>query len=170
MAADVTGLAAALASLDAVPKALRKKLLKKAVTLASRRVTRQAKANIKGVGTGLLKRSLGQKLKSYQGGEVQVGLVGPRKGFATVVRGRKADPVRYSHFVEKGTRPHSVKSGAALARRGKADVGQTGRMHPGAQARPFLMPAGRAVSAGAKAEMADLLRAGIEAAAKGGAA
>lgn len=50
-------------------------------------------------------------------------------------------PAFYAHLVEGGTKPHAVGKGSKLGRKGKADVGQTGKKHPGAKAQPFLKPA-----------------------------
>lgn len=86
--------------------------------------------------TGLLKKSVGKKTKTYPGkGTVWVG-VGPRKGFAQeiTVTGpdgkpvkRWRDPVKYAHLVEYGTAPHVQP--------------KLGITHPGAPAKPFMRPA-----------------------------
>src|SRR5262245_10096903 len=49
----------------------------------------------------LLARSLGQKVKTYKGGVGAVGLVGPRRGFGRVIRGKRVNPSRYAHIVER---------------------------------------------------------------------
>lgn len=68
---------------------------------------------------GLLKKSLGQKVKTYAKSNTVVAIVGPRKGFrkriGTITRGKNkgqpvyADPVKYAHLVELGTRHSSPK-------------------------------------------------------------
>lgn len=108
--------------------------------------------------TGLLRKSLGIKVKQYKRAGVTVALVGPRKGFKELVKvymhGGKANnvyrnPVSYAHLVEFGTRAHSLTADAEnrITSGSKEDVRQymlaitTPKKHPGAKAQPFLRPA-----------------------------
>lgn len=53
--------------------------------------------------TRRLLKSLGSKVKTYKKGVGAVGLVGPRRGFAAVIRGRRVNPTRYAHLAERQT-------------------------------------------------------------------
>src|SRR5581483_11870030 len=76
---EVVGLQNALNQLQGVERKVRKKLLRKYVNEATKRVLKDAKklAPVAPLGTlkGLYRKSLGRKIKSYQAGLVQVGLV-----------------------------------------------------------------------------------------------
>lgn len=101
----IEGLADVLRALDGVGKKVRKKALRKAVTKAARTVLWAAKATVKKK-TGLLRRSLGQRIKVYRESGAVVGIVGPRTGFKQEVTrdGKKvlSNPTRYAHLVELG--------------------------------------------------------------------
>lgn len=109
--------------LNAIGKAVLKQR-KKAVTAGARIVLNAAKS-FAPKRTGLLRKSLGQKVKLY-GGETAVAIIGPRTGFrkklvrlgsktaiATSKKGQKllaaggkeewADPAKYAHLQELGT-------------------------------------------------------------------
>jgi HK97 gp10 family phage protein len=67
--------------------------------------------------TGLLKKSIGSKVKVYPSG-VAVAIVGPRQGFKAEVTREKnrrfpwtgtSNPTRYAHLVELGTRQAPAK-------------------------------------------------------------
>lgn len=54
--------------------------------------------------TGTLKKSLGKKAKTYKNNGITWVAVGPRTGFETIGEdGKKNDPNKYAHLVEKGT-------------------------------------------------------------------
>lgn len=126
--AEIGGLPQILQQLEGVKARVAKKALRKGVTAcakelkwaaksrAPRRAYIQGNLSYKG---GLLKKSLGEKIKVY-GGTV-VGIVGARKGFKQVIGTRVkdsgprakypkkagdpiyADPTKYLHLVERGT-------------------------------------------------------------------
>ena len=102
----IEGLAASIAKLDSVEKKLRTKILRKAMGQAGKLVLWAAKAKARRV-TGLLRRSLGRKVKLFKNG-VAIAIVGPRVGFEQEVQrgGRTvmSKPTKYSHLVEKGTK------------------------------------------------------------------
>ncbi len=122
-----------LRTLAAIDKKAARKALRRAVTLAARLVREDAKARLSAQGavrTGLLRKSLGVKLKSNFPKGYVYGVVGPRRGFkreigqmieANAIRSlerrgaridRKpvyADPVRYAHLVEYGTKHSQAK-------------------------------------------------------------
>lgn len=126
----IDGLSDLLKRLDSLEKKIRKKAVRKAAGEAGKIVLKDAKKGAR-TDTGLLRKSLGRKVKVYKGSGVAVAIVGPRVGFRQEVeRGGRtmiANPVKYAHLVELGTAPHGYKT----------RPGQ----HPGAQAFPFLRPA-----------------------------
>lgn len=88
--------------------------------------------------SGLLKKSIGTKEKTYKNSGVVMAIVGPRSGFKrwVTVRGLRKlrNPVRTAHLVEQGTRAHDIP-----IRRGP--FAGTVVHHPGAHPYPFLEPA-----------------------------
>jgi HK97 gp10 family phage protein len=142
----VVGLTHALNQLEGVERSVRKKLLRKFVNEATKLVLKDAKqlAPVAPLGTlrGLYRKSLGRKIKSYQGGVVQVGLVGARGGFrypaGVASKGKSKgdvlyqDPVKIAHLLEKGTahaaacphlRPALDKNRAAIEALSQAIIG-----------------------------------------------
>lgn len=111
----LTGLNASLASLELVSVKLRKKILRRAFTKAARIVAKRAKSKLPSKSTrtytvnrtqrtyqryGLLKKSIGSKVRTNRKtGDVYV-VIGPRRGFKE--QGR--NPEKYAHLVEYGTR------------------------------------------------------------------
>lgn len=137
---------------------VRDKIVRPSVNKALDPVLSAAKALVR-KRTGLLQKSLGKRLRQYRG--TFVGITGPRTGSQTTGRGRKRKkklsalglkfkaagvmPSKYAHLLEKGTRPHSLRKGSKLLRKGlnllaKAGV-RLGRWHPGARPYPFMRPA-----------------------------
>lgn len=160
--------------------------MRKAIAKSLKPILADAKANV-AEDTGTLKEALGQKIKAYKGGLSVTGIAGPRydkvskrskkppkpKKFARVVqRGGKSVeliPAKYAHLVEKGTRPHALGKGSQIpstneARRARQkNLSQTGRIHPGAKAQPFMGPALQKNKTLLNAEMTHFLKAAIEA-------
>jgi hypothetical protein len=85
---------ATLQKLKALGPKLEKKILRAAVDKGTKYLTKQTKANVP-VQTGLLKKSIGSKVKTYPNGKI-IGIVGPRSGFRqqVVTRGRKGAILR----------------------------------------------------------------------------
>ncbi len=87
---------------------------------------------------GLLRKFISQKVKFYVARTTAIGLVGPAVRPAVVMRRpsswstqpQRQNPVKYAHLVERGTRPHDIRT-----KRGGTI------MHPGAKAHPFMGPA-----------------------------
>ena len=73
---------------------------RRALTSASSEPLKVAKKNAPKQ-TGLLKKSLGKKVKTYRGTGTTYVAIGPRQGFKDPATGR--DPVKYAHLVELGT-------------------------------------------------------------------
>lgn len=126
---QIQGVEQVVARLGNVSKAVRNKILRKAINAATGPVYKAARANAKNVvnqaasndavgqvmkSTGTLAKSIGRKVKIYRQSGVAVGIVGPRTGFkrtVTLKSGRElvVDPIKYSHLVEYGTRRSRAK-------------------------------------------------------------
>ncbi len=119
--AEVTGLKELVKRLEALPVKIQKKTLRKAVTEGARLILRTAKTKVAVGETGLLKKSLGQKVGiSRRAGSVYA-VIGPRTGYKKTKKGRTrtklgdklvaagVKPHFYAHFVEKGTRHSGAK-------------------------------------------------------------
>lgn len=179
---EVQGAAEVVRRLEGVGRAVRKKLLKAAVNAASRPALRAMKGLAPVGETGLLRASLGRKVKVYRGSGVAVAIVGPRTGWAGKGEKRRrtalglkleaagAQPTRYGHLVEKGTRPHALGKGSHVFRADRAKKGESqhGAMHPGARPHPFVAPALQQSQAPALEAMTQIVDEGIQRAAGGG--
>ncbi len=155
--AKIDGLAPLLRRLENVKRGTRNKILRPAVTKAARIVNNAAKTAVKPGKTGrqktrngILKKSLGVKIASYE--TTVIGVIGPRKGFKTQVGvrtrgGTKSnvgdpiyeDPANIAHLVEYGH----------------------GGPHP-APPHPFMRPAWENSRSEIKATMASDIQAGLE--------
>lgn len=111
--ARVEGLDGVLKALGSLDKRLRKKGVRKMAMEGGKLVLRRAKQLVPRE-TGLLKKSLGRKVKAYPKSGIAVAIVGPRneakfRQQVTRTKGRRAsrtliaNPVRYAHLVEGGT-------------------------------------------------------------------
>ena len=105
--------------------------IRQALTEVSNAMLQSAKSRVS-VDTGTLRDALTAKVDS-QGLRAEVGIRGKRAQ-------RKAF---HGVFVEFGTRPHSLKKGSRSKKGRSAErlANQSGGMHPGMPARPFLHPA-----------------------------
>ncbi len=56
------------------------------------------------VDTGLLKKSIGKKIKTYRRSGAVVGLIGVRDGFTEISGGKKRNPAKYGIIIEARTR------------------------------------------------------------------
>ena len=146
----VDGLQEMIQSLAGLKEAVIRRILRAAVSKGSQIIMKKAK-QLASRETGLLRKSIGRKVKVYRTSGVAVAMVGPRIGFRTTVTRKKgklrptptiSDPVKYAHLVERGTKPH-------------------GR-HPGFQARPFLEPAARGQTGAIRQAMAEEIRRQLE--------
>lgn len=94
------------------------RVLPPATRAAARQVVNSARSNVP-KRTGLLKKSLGLRVKPYRRNGTVYAAIGPRSGFkqqiGTVTRGPNAgkpiyaNPTQYAHLVERGTSRHSAK-------------------------------------------------------------
>lgn len=122
MTVQVRGAEALQRKLDVLPKRVRSKVTRKAVTAGSTIVLQAARQNVP-TRTKQLKKSLGRKGKTTkQGYYVKIG---SRRGFNITVGGRTYNPSRIAHLAEHGAKPHVIRS----------------RRHPGAKPQPWLNPA-----------------------------
>ena len=92
--------------------------------------------------TGSLKKSIGQKVKTYRGQKTVTGIIGARAKPYQTAQGKR-NPAYYAHLVEFGTAPHATGKKKSFLRRGK------GR-HPGSRAQPFMRPAWDSAAARAR--------------------
>lgn len=158
----IQSLARKLAEVDR--KAARK-AIRKGVNEATKIVTADAKANVPRK-TGLLRKSIGRRVRSYRGGSVISGIVGPRSGFATTLaNGKKVNPAKYAHLVEFGRKAVKVKKALLLADKfAKAVFGtEVKAVAP----RPFLRPAWDKNESRSVGEIAKALNAAIAEFARG---
>ncbi len=113
ISATLEGLPAVIKRLQNVDKRIKRKATKAAVRQGGKVVLAEAKNRVRKV-SGLLRKSLGQKVKTFRSNGVSVSIVGPRVGYkiqiGTYKSGKYAgkpkymNPTQYSHLVEKGTR------------------------------------------------------------------
>lgn len=145
--AEITGLEDLVKQLrDELPRRMQSKILKKAIGDGSKVILKAARQKVPKGETGLLKKSLGRRIKVYRLSGKVIAMVGPRTGFKKTKAGRvrtklgeefssaQVDPSKYAHLVEKGTKPHAIKITNGPFK------GRT-IQHPGSPAQPFLRPA-----------------------------
>lgn len=82
--------------------------------------------------TGSLKKSLGQRVKTYRGSKTVTSIVGARSKRYDTAKGRR-NPAYYAHLIELGVKPHRTGKKKIGYRRGAG-------MHPGFRGRPFMRP------------------------------
>jgi len=188
-----TGLQEILKRLDAVEKKVRKKILRKAIGAANKIVLKAAKAKVRKGATGLLKKSLGSRIKVYRQGGVVVGIVGPRSGFKKTREGRAqtslgakfaaagSRPTLYAHLVEGGRKAVSAGTKSVKGKGGKARTKATGKKSLAFTAggktvfarqvravppRPFMRPALTSTAGKVENVMRQIILHGIEEAAR----
>jgi HK97 gp10 family phage protein len=164
------GLGEVLAKLNEVERKVRTKILRDALGEAARLILRSAKAKVPRGETGLLRRSLGIKMKVYRKSGAVVALVGPRTGFRKSKGGRVrtalgdkfaaagVKPHLYAHLVEKGRRAVTVQTAKVLSD-GSVIFGRRVAAVP---ARPFLRPAFDENKAAAETLIRVRIREGLE--------
>jgi HK97 gp10 family phage protein len=139
-----------------LPKKVARKGLKKAAEAGIKPVARSAKAKAP-VDTGILRKSIGKKTKSYR--NAAVSMTGARTdmtGFVkralargdarTAKNATRKVPSNYIHLVQYGTKPHRVGN----------------RIHHGARANPFLKRAFNEQRGAAETAVASTLKEFIE--------
>jgi len=150
-----------LAKLDGLGRAVRTRILKKALAAGAKPVWMAARQGLQTkTGRGILRRSLGAVTKAYRKGGNVVAAIGPRTGFKTQVGPKRyEDPARIGHLVEFGHVMMPSRKALAGTRERKAlrARGGLGRV----PAYPFLGPAFDATRAAAFSVIQETIWAGI---------
>ena len=173
---DIRGEKKLVRTIERLDKRVRRKVVGKALTKASKPIVRHAKGRVNDR-TGLLRLSIGTKKKSYRQGQAIIVVIGPRKNYSAgkVAKIRaaggaaaKAEPAFYAHLVHDGTKPHEIRS-VSMGGDGFRSTKEGGptTSHPGSKANPFLADAMKAKASSARGILIRELRAGIRRAAKG---
>lgn len=84
-----------------LPKRVRSKGLRQAMTAASAPTVKATKADTPKQ-SGLLKKATTKKVKTYKGGDVVVAVIGANRSTEGEYRGKKRVPANYFHLVEEG--------------------------------------------------------------------
>lgn len=122
----LTGLEALIQSMSDLKQSIQSRALRPAVTKGARIISKEAK-RLAPKESGLLRKSIGTKVKTYKSGVV-VAIIGPRSKPSfrktVTVNGRQQvrNPVNYAHLVEYGTvrtRPHSFLRAAIQTKQGE---------------------------------------------------
>jgi HK97 gp10 family phage protein len=147
----VQGIAEAARKLENVKNGVRRRVLRRANVAAARPIRATAKkASVFIDRSGLLRRSLVLKTKTYPSGTV-VSVIGADRNVQGTYKGRRRVPANYLHLVETGhriavsERTQASMADTVLLRRGKRFLraGQTQAVVAGmVRARPFIGPAG----------------------------
>lgn len=99
---SVSGVKECIDKLRAVKDSMRGQLVTGAMRAALQPTLAEARSNVP-VDTGAYRDSLGVKVKSYRGGGIVIGLMGPRYGNKFVLmHGKGYGPTRYAHVIEFG--------------------------------------------------------------------
>lgn len=107
----IEGLKPYLKAMQSLKGSAQRRVLRKAITDATKPVLKTAKAKAP-KDSGLLRKSLGRKTVTLKKRATVIGMVGPRTGFKKEVTVRRSarkpsveirDPNRYAHLVEFGT-------------------------------------------------------------------
>jgi hypothetical protein len=133
---DERQLAAMRDRLIRLPNEVQNRVVGNAISQGIKPVLDQAKQLVP-VRFGLLRESLGVKRVKYGGGATQIAMVGARKE----VRSEHDWPVKYSHLVELGTRPHDIQLTRPLQLGDVTLPAGTIIHHPGSKPNPFLRTA-----------------------------
>lgn len=87
--------------LEELPKRVRTKGLRRAVSLAASPLVKATKQRTKRR-TGLLKKAITKKVKTYRGGNVCAAIVGANREATGTLNGKTITPNNYFHLVDKG--------------------------------------------------------------------
>jgi HK97 gp10 family phage protein len=118
--------------LKELPDRIERKVLRQAIGPATTPAVKAAK-RLAPRDSGLLKKSIAKKIKTYKKTNTAVSIVGPKKDVVEVINGKNKRPSKYAHLVEGGTSPHKI----VVTWKGKKVTLQ----HPGAKATHFLKQA-----------------------------
>jgi HK97 gp10 family phage protein len=87
---------------------VQRRALRPAVSAAATPIVKAAKAKA-AKRSGLLKKSLGKKIKTYADKGMVIAVIGPRTGVNGEVNGKKYVPAKIAHLIEKG---HIARDGS----------------------------------------------------------
>ena len=82
-------------------KKIQKSVLTKSVKAGGKPLIKAARSKVP-TRTGVLKKSLGSKIKTYDGGSVKAVVIGPRGSVTGSFNGKTTRPVNYAHLAEAG--------------------------------------------------------------------
>lgn len=101
---SLEGIPQLLAALRRMDERLEKRTVKRAIVSASKPIVDSIKSNLarQVQRTGATEKSIGTVVRTYQSGQTVVAIMGPRTGYATTWRGRKHDPAKIGHLIERG--------------------------------------------------------------------
>ena len=147
-----------------LPAQIARRALRPSLNKEGSRVVAEARRRSPIGVSGLLKKSYGKKTRTYVKTNSVLVIVGPRRGFREVIKGKPHDPSKIGHLVEFGTKPHWIgrkKFGAkyVFSRRSSNYVP---RMHPGAKPALTLTSASRQALVGAYTRLRSNIAAEIE--------
>lgn len=89
-----------------LPKRVVKRGLRQAMNAASTPIAKAARQSAPRE-SGVLKKAMGKKIKTYTNGNV-VAVVGAKRDVSGSYRGQKRVPANYIHLVEQGVRSHLI--------------------------------------------------------------
>ncbi len=114
----LSGVSSSIGAFEEMKNGVRNRVVRKSVYAGTVPMNRAAKVNKRYRDrTGLLRKSMGRKVKTYRNSGITIGVIGPRRGFARTVNqlgawsaalGRrsirqvKINPANYAHLVEHG--------------------------------------------------------------------
>lgn len=113
--------------------------------------------------SGLLKRSIGKKVKAYPDGNA-LAIIGSNRGTVGDYQGQRRVPGNYIHLVALGVKPHSVASGANSRKRVSASTMAAvgGGQHPGHAGSDFVNAGYRQALPQAKTAMEAKLKTALD--------
>jgi hypothetical protein len=145
------GVAETVKRLEALPRRARKSIVRKAVRAGGAPFVKAVKANVPRR-TGILKRSITQKVVTYQQGVVTLSIIGQQKGKSRLQtkkakKGRggisgRGDVVPI-HFIEEDIKPHVIPGPVAIRTPGGQVVMASNIKHPGVKGRHPVRKAAR---------------------------
>lgn len=131
-----------------LPRRAQKKALKQAVTAGATPIVKAVRRLVPTT-SGLLKKSVTKKVKSYSGGNA-IALIGANADLAGTYQGMNRIPKYYWHLVLGGTKPHSIKTASGSYQ------------HPGSKAQNALQEGFDATKAQSQTKMEEKLKTVIE--------
>lgn len=106
--AKIEGLKPILARMERWKGGKQRKVIRAAISKASTVILQEVKSRVP-KRSGLLKKSMGRKVKTYTRTGTVIAIVGPRVGHRKLYKGNYIDPVKYAHLVEFGRKASVVR-------------------------------------------------------------